>query len=237
MSDQRAPASRASLWWTAALILGLSLACYWPALRGGLIWDDDAHVTRPELQVARRALADLVEPPRDAAVLSRCSTAPSGSSTGSGATRRSATTWRTCSLHAAAASSWSVVLRRLGSPGRAWPGSSSPSIRSASNPSPGSRSRRTRSRSSSTCWRRSPTSGLTGTAAKPAPAGLRAGLALFVCALLTKTVTATLPAALLVVFWWQRGRLSWRRDVRAPRPLVRRSRPPAGSSPPGSSAR
>lgn len=36
---------------------------------------------------------------------------------------------------------------------------------------------------------------------------------LFVCALLTKTVTASLPAALLVVFWWQRGRLDWRRDV------------------------
>jgi tetratricopeptide (TPR) repeat protein len=40
---------------------------------------------------------------------------------------------------------------------------------------------------------------------------------LFVCALLTKTVTATLPAALLVVLWWQHGRLDWRRDVQ---PLV-----------------
>lgn len=38
-------------------------------------------------------------------------------------------------------------------------------------------------------------------------------LALFVLALLTKTVTATLPAALLVVIWWQRGRLDVRRDV------------------------
>jgi Flp pilus assembly protein TadD len=36
---------------------------------------------------------------------------------------------------------------------------------------------------------------------------------LFVLGLMSKTVTATLPAALLVVFWWQRGRLSWRRDV------------------------
>jgi tetratricopeptide (TPR) repeat protein len=38
--------------------------------------------------------------------------------------------------------------------------------------------------------------------------------ALFICALLSKTVTATLPAALLVVLWWKRGRLDVRRDVR-----------------------
>ncbi|ACB76437.1 tetratricopeptide repeat protein [Opitutus terrae] len=36
----------------------------------------------------------------------------------------------------------------------------------------------------------------------------------FAVALLTKTVTATLPAALLVVAWWRRDRLEWRRDVR-----------------------
>lgn len=35
----------------------------------------------------------------------------------------------------------------------------------------------------------------------------------FVAALLTKSVTATLPAALLVLAWWRRGRLSWRGDV------------------------
>ncbi len=38
-------------------------------------------------------------------------------------------------------------------------------------------------------------------------------LGLFVLALLSKSVTATLPAALLVVLWWQRGRLRWTRDV------------------------
>jgi len=37
--------------------------------------------------------------------------------------------------------------------------------------------------------------------------------ALFALGLLTKTVVATLPAALLVVFWWKRGRLDWRRDI------------------------
>ena len=38
-------------------------------------------------------------------------------------------------------------------------------------------------------------------------------LALFLCALACKTVTASLPAALLVAFWWKRGRLDARRDV------------------------
>ncbi len=39
-------------------------------------------------------------------------------------------------------------------------------------------------------------------------------LGLFGLGLLSKTVVATMPAALLVVFWWKRGRLDWRRDVR-----------------------
>jgi tetratricopeptide (TPR) repeat protein len=36
---------------------------------------------------------------------------------------------------------------------------------------------------------------------------------LFICALLSKSVTATLPAAVLVVQWWQNGRLKWREHV------------------------
>lgn len=36
----------------------------------------------------------------------------------------------------------------------------------------------------------------------------------FVLALGAKTVTATLPAALLVIQWWRHGRIDWRRDVR-----------------------
>ena len=38
-------------------------------------------------------------------------------------------------------------------------------------------------------------------------------LALFQLALCSKTVTATLPAALLLLHWWRFGRPSWRRDV------------------------
>ncbi len=38
-------------------------------------------------------------------------------------------------------------------------------------------------------------------------------LGLFVLGLMSKTVIAPLPAALLVVFWWKRGKLSWQQDV------------------------
>ncbi|HKQ49416.1 MAG TPA: tetratricopeptide repeat protein [Phycisphaerae bacterium] len=41
----------------------------------------------------------------------------------------------------------------------------------------------------------------------------RLATAIFVLSLLAKPVTVTLPAALLVIFWWQRGRLSMRGDV------------------------
>jgi tetratricopeptide (TPR) repeat protein len=38
-------------------------------------------------------------------------------------------------------------------------------------------------------------------------------LGLFVLALLTKSVTATLPVALFAILWLQRGHLNWRRDI------------------------
>jgi cytochrome c-type biogenesis protein CcmH/NrfG len=38
-------------------------------------------------------------------------------------------------------------------------------------------------------------------------------LGLFALALLTKTVTSTLPAALLIIVFWRRGELGWRRDI------------------------
>jgi tetratricopeptide (TPR) repeat protein len=47
------------------------------------------------------------------------------------------------------------------------------------------------------------------------PEGLRhyiASALLFLCALLAKTVTATLPVALLLIRWWKRGRIT-RRDI------------------------
>ena len=38
-------------------------------------------------------------------------------------------------------------------------------------------------------------------------------LVLFILGLMSKTVIATLPAALVVIFWWKRGKLSWKQDM------------------------
>jgi tetratricopeptide (TPR) repeat protein len=38
-------------------------------------------------------------------------------------------------------------------------------------------------------------------------------LGLFILGLMSKSVIATLPASLLVVFWWQRGRVDWKNEV------------------------
>ena len=44
------------------------------------------------------------------------------------------------------------------------------------------------------------------------PASYWGSFSLFVLGLLSKSVIASLPAALLLIFWWRRGTLSWRRD-------------------------
>jgi tetratricopeptide (TPR) repeat protein len=45
-------------------------------------------------------------------------------------------------------------------------------------------------------------------------------LALFVCALLSKSVTATLPVSLFLIGWWRRGSVEWRRDAAPLAPFV-----------------
>ncbi|MBI5769741.1 MAG: tetratricopeptide repeat protein [Verrucomicrobia bacterium] len=50
--------------------------------------------------------------------------------------------------------------------------------------------------------------------ATPDRRGYGLATALFGCALLSKSLTAVLPAALLVIAWWRHGSLDWRRDAR-----------------------
>jgi len=214
MQGQRAsPASRAGLWWTAALILVLALACYWPALHGGLVWDDDAHVTKPGL----RSLAGLWRIWFDLRATQQYY--PLLHSVFWVEHRL----WGDATLgyhlanvlqHAAAAVLLVLVLQRLKVPG-AWLAGLLFTVHPVCVESVAWISEQ-KNTLSLVFYLLSALAYLKFDRDRGQPAAARAYLLaslLFVFALLTKTVTATLPAALLVVLWWQRGRLSWRRDV------------------------
>ncbi len=192
----------------AAALVIVVLLVYQPAWQGGLIWDDDAHVTRPELRSwggLYRIWFDL------------------------GATQQyypllhslfwiEYKLWGDATLgyhlvnillHATAAVMAAAVLRRLKVPG-AYLAAAIFALHPV--------------QVESVAWITEQKNTLSAvfylaaamlylrfdqTRKTPLYAG---ALALFVICLLSKTVTATLPAALLVIFWWQRGRLSWERD-------------------------
>jgi tetratricopeptide (TPR) repeat protein len=193
----------------ALLLLGAVLVAYSPALAGAFLWDDDAHVTRPEL----RSLSGLARIWYDL-----------------GATQQyypllHSAFWLehrlwgnavvgyhlvNAVLHAA--SSWLlfVILRRLQIPG-------APLAAAAFALHP--------VHVESVAWIAEQKNTLSlvfylgallayllfDDERRRAPYLLAS--ALFVLGLLTKTVVATLPGALLVILWWRRGRLEARRDL------------------------
>ena len=198
---------------TWALLVLTTLVVYLPALRGGLLWDDKMHVTRLDLQSLHglwRIWFDL------------------------GATQQyypllHSAFWlehriwgdavlgyhlTNVALHAGCACLVVLIVRRLALPG-AWLAGFVFALHPVCV--------------EAVAWiseQKSTLSGVFCLAAaltylyfdRGAPGARRKStyflaLGLFVLALMCKTVTATLPAVLLVIFWWQRGRLEWKRDV------------------------
>jgi len=195
--------------WLLPLVFAATLAAYFPALRGGLLWDDDAHVTRPELQSfggLERIWFEVGATQQYYPVLHSAFWVEHR-------------LWGEATLgyhlvnvllHATAACLFVLLLRRLAMPG-AWLAG----LIFALHPV----------EVESVAWISEQKNTLsTVFYLWAALAYLRfdkgrgrrsygLALGLFILALLSKSVTATLPAALLVVFWWRRGRLSWRGDV------------------------
>ncbi|HTT57026.1 MAG TPA: hypothetical protein VMF63_07955, partial [Opitutaceae bacterium] len=220
----------------AVLLLGAALLAYGPALRGGLLWDDEGHVTKPEL----RSLAGLGR-----------------IWTQIGATQQYYPVLHTAFwiehrlwgdatpayhllnvlLHVCSACLVALILRRL------WDGGAGPStsLRAFGSGPMGEGHERRRYAGAewlaawifalhpvmveSVAWIAEQKNTLSTVFYLLAVlAYLRfderrrwpwyaLALGAFVLALGTKSVTATLPGALLVVLWWRRGRLEWRRDV------------------------
>ena len=196
-------------WLPGFFLLVVTIMAYQPAWRAGTIWDDDKHITQPEL----RSLNGLA----------RIWTQP-------GATQQyyplvhsvfwvehklwgDATAgyhWVNILLHAFSALLLARILRQLKIPG-AWLAAAFFALHPVEV--------------ESVAWiteLKNTLSGMFYLSAALAYLGFdrnrnwgnyAAALGLFLLGLMSKTVIASLPAALLVVFWWQRGKLPWKRDV------------------------
>jgi tetratricopeptide (TPR) repeat protein len=200
----------------ALLLLIVTAAAYAPAWHGGPVWDDEAHLTRADLQTADGVRRIWTEP---------------------GATQQYYPVTHTAFwiqnalwghdtfgyhlvnilLHAGSAFLLALILWRLGVPGAALA-----AFLFALHPV----------HVESVAWISELKNTLSGTAFFAAALAYltfddtrsrrayAAAVVLFVIALLSKSVTATLPMSLLVVLWWRRGRLELRRDVWPLVPLV-----------------
>jgi len=207
---ERTPGFRLQDAATWASIFCATLAAYWPALRGGLVWDDASHVTSPALASLHglwRIWFDLSATQQYYPLLHSAFWMEhriwGGAALGYHLTN--------VILHAVSACLVVRIVRRLSLPG-AWLAGLVFALHPVCV--------------EAVAWISEQKSALSGVfylaaalvylrfdQTRRRPHYLWAS-ALFVLALLCKTVTATLPAALLVVFWWQRGRLGFRRDGR-----------------------
>ena len=211
------PTPKTSIWYSftsrdlglAALLLCLLLVVYAPALNGGLLWDDDAHITRPSLQ-SFSGLASIWFQP--------------------GATQQYYPLLYTAFwiehglwgdalffyhllnllLHAASALVLVAILRRLSIPG-AWLAAFAFALHPVQVESVAWIAEQKNTLSTLFYL----TSALLYLEFDRTRARRIYWIAfgLFAAALMSKSVTATLPAALLVVFWWRRGSLNWKQDV------------------------
>ncbi len=196
-------------WMLGLALLVAMLAAYQPALRGGLLWDDDRHVTAPAL----RSLHGLTRIWTDL-----------------GATQQYYPVAHTAfwiehrlfgdatlgyhlvniGLHTASALLLLLILRRL-----AVPGAALAAALFALHPV----------QVESVAWISELKNTLSGVFFLTAlllylrfdedrdGRAYAASLLTFLLALMSKSVTATLPGVLLVVAWWQRGRVDLGRDV------------------------
>jgi len=207
-ADVVAAMSRRGWFVLAALAVALFVA-YWPALHGSFLWDDVAHLPEPALRTWDGLRRILFEP---------------------GASQQYypvlfGTFWAeyrlwgeatlgyhvvNVAMHGLAATLLWAVLRRLAIPG-ALLGAAVFALHPV--------------HAESVAWICELKNTLSGVFYLAAllvylgfdetrrPVAWAASFALFLAAMLSKSVTASLPAAILVLIWWKRGRVSWRSDV------------------------
>lgn len=192
-----------------ALLLGALLVAYHPAWHGGMLWDDDGHVTRASL----RSLHGLWQIWFELGATQQYYPLTHSVFWIEHALWGDATIgyhFVNITLHAASATLLYLTLRRAGAHGALIAAAIF-----ALHPI----------QVESVAWMTELKNTLAGVFYFGAalayvrfdedrsPRSYALAAVLFVLGLLSKTVVATLPAALLALIWWRRGALQWKRDV------------------------
>ena len=191
------------------LILCAVLIAYLPVVNGGFLWDDNAHVTRPELQSWHglwRIWFDVGATQQYYPLLHSAFWAEHQ------LWGDNVTGYHVLNLFFHAMAAWIVflIVRRLSLPG-AWFAALAFALHPVCVEAAAWISEQ-KSTLSAMFYLASMLVYL-GFDRTRRPGRYALALGFFLLALLTKTVTATLPAALLVVLWWQRGKIELKRDV------------------------
>src|SRR5881296_96173 len=199
----------------AILLFAATLIAYWPALHGGMLWDDQSHITRPELQSTRglwRIWFDLGATQQYYPLLHSAFWVEHhlwGDST-------FGYHLLNVVLHMIAACLFGLILSELSING-AWIGTFIFALHPVCVESVAwiSEQKNTLSAvfylSAMLLYLRHDKKVQGGSSRFTIAYFI--SLACFLAAILSKSVTATLPAALLVILWWKRGKLSWNGDV------------------------
>lgn len=196
-------------WVAGAALVVATIAAYAPAIQGELLLDDDVHVTAPELRSVAglgRIWSDIGETQQYYPVLHTAfwlqhrlwGEAPAGYHlTG-------------ILLHACAALLVVAIVRRLKLPG-GWLAGFLFALHPVAVESVAWISEQKNTLSTVFYLGAAWAALRFHEERKPLDYAIASGL--FLLALLSKTATATLPAALLLIFWWRRGRIEVRSDV------------------------
>lgn len=201
---------------TYIALLAAALVAYWPAINGDLLWDDDRHITRPDLQAfdGLRQIWFHVGATQQFYPLLHTAFWCEHRLWGDAVLGYHLTN---IVLHAVSAYLLVMIARRLSLPGALIIGSVF-----ALHPV----------YVESVAWiseQKSTLSGVFFLSSALLYLGFEQtrrrldyflALGFFVLALLSKTVTAMLPIVLLVVVWWRRGQIEWKRDVRPLLPWI-----------------
>jgi tetratricopeptide (TPR) repeat protein len=207
-----------SLWWLLPALALVTLAVYQPAWHGGILWDDDGHLTKPELQGAdglRRIWAEIGVTQQYYPIVH---------STFWVFNRLWG--WNTLPyhllnivLHALSAFLFALILRRLSvTTGVAILSAVIFAVHPVHAESVAWMTELKNTMSS--VWYLAAAFVYLRFDRERRSRDYAIALLFFILAMLSKTVAASLPAALLVVCWWQRGKLDWRRDVQPLIPFV-----------------